>query len=157
MSEDLTKHLYPRSGKIVRFTPLSVRVEIWTSDLFSDYDPETGCRIPHNGYITSFTEYPGAPIVRASMAHLVLMHRLGGGVPPGYHVGHTCGNFRCVEPTHLFLAAGKSGGLTRDELADIRERILAGEDQVNIARDYGVTRQAIHFICSGESYGGVTT
>lgn len=104
-------------------------------------------------------------------------YAFGQGQSPGRMlVCHRCDNPPCCNPDHLFLGTdadnthdmlakgrwrsgdhrGEQNGyakVTAAQVETIRRRILAGETNVAIAADYGVTHQAISRIRRGKSWG----
>jgi hypothetical protein len=84
------------------------------------------------------------------------------GASPDIFVLHTCDNPKCVNPNHLFLGTHQDNmtdqktkrrhqfgekhpwaKLNSEQVRDIRKRRLMGEELKSIAKDYGVTFQAI--------------
>ena len=89
------------------------------------------------------------------------------------HVLHRCDNRKCCNPNHFFLgnftdnmkdaydkkrkvqpkgAAHTKAKLTNDQAEEIRKRYAAGEYQVPLAKEYGVSQRVISLIVRGESY-----
>jgi len=109
---------------------------------------------------------PGYGAMRIS-GRRVGTHRLSyelfvGPIPAGMHVCHTCDNPPCCNPAHLFLgsaadnqhdkarkgraaARSRNGAakLTDAQFDEVIERVAAGERQSHVARDFGVTPQAV--------------
>ena len=92
--------------------------------------------------------------------HFIGAHRVSwmlhhGDIPPGMFVCHKCDVRLCVRPDHLFLgtcaenlgdmaAKGRSTRkLTDEAVVAIRQRWSAGETQMALAREYGVSQNTV--------------
>lgn len=106
-------------------------------------------------------------------AHRIVCERVHG-LPEDARLGvaHSCGNPACVSPAHLRWATQKENladmdrhgtrakgtklpqaKLTAADIPRIRELAKDGETHPQIARRYGVTREAIREIIHGRSWG----
>ncbi|MET4698999.1 DNA-directed RNA polymerase subunit RPC12/RpoP [Constrictibacter sp. MBR-5] len=86
----------------------------------------------------------------------------------GKVVCHSCDNPQCINPDHLFVGsykdnskdAAKKGHIRkwvlRDNIADIRKRLKAGETIASIAAEYGVYDTAVWKIKHGVSYANIS-
>lgn len=92
---------------------------------------------------------------RKDGAHRVAWIKAYGPIPSGEHVLHYCDNPPCREPLHLFLGTPKMNAqdrtnkdrngkkLTNAQVAEIRRRVAAGERQVDLSREFGVSKALI--------------
>lgn len=118
---------------------------------------------------------------------VIYVHRFShelhvGPIPSGMCVLHRCDNPPCVNPAHLFLGTrvdnnldreekgrggdhkGRRNGrakLTEDQVREVRERYCCpcpGHGNATaLAREFGVTPSAIHFIGKGQHWRHVKT
>lgn len=89
------------------------------------------------------------------------------------HILHKCDNRKCCNPNHFFLGtftdnmkdaytkqrkvqpkgqAHSNAKLTNEQAAEIRQRYEAGEFQVPLSKEYGVSQRVVSLIVRGESY-----
>jgi len=116
----------------------------------------------------------GEKMVRA---HRLSWELTNGPIPPGLLVLHRCDVKRCINPAHLFLgtdadnmadkvAKGRSANqrgersglakLTPEAVLAIMARLDAGETTTNVARDFGVHRNTVLAVKTGERWAHVT-
>lgn len=116
---------------------------------------------------------------KRQLAHRVSFSLHVGPITNGMHVCHHCDNPCCVRPDHLFM--GTRTDNMRDMVSKGRHAVRRGVDNPasklnpeavqeiralsraegakqtvsSLARKYGVSRRAIRFVISGESWRGV--
>lgn len=134
-------------------------------------DPSTGCHVWRRG---KGSHGYGELTVNGKK---ILAHRYGyqrkyGPIAPGLQACHKCDNKLCVNPDHIFpgtdrenkqdaLAKGKGrrgihrgeankkAKLTSADVRRIRRRLATGEQQIAIARDYGLHKTNVSCIARG--------
>lgn len=92
-----------------------------------------------------------------------------GDIPAGYVVCHRCDTPACVNPSHLYLARqaenihdsvrkGRKHGwrvkqkLKAADVIEIRARVAAGELHRLVARDFGIARNTVTGIVTGQTW-----
>jgi hypothetical protein len=89
------------------------------------------------------------------------------------HILHKCDNRKCCNPNHFMVGSysdnqhdayqkkrrvqpkgqhHSNAKLTNEQAVEIRQRYEAGEYQVPLAKEYGVSQRAISLIVRGETY-----
>jgi len=108
---------------------------------------------------------------QVTTAHRASFVAFKGEIPEGMYVCHSCDNKSCVNPDHLFLgkpadnsadmvAKGRSAigsrqgsaKLTETAIPEIKRRILVGEMDHTIGKDFGVCAGTINHIRHGRSW-----
>jgi len=117
---------------------------------------------------------------RMLRAHRVMYELERGPIPGGKLVMHSCDTPGCVRPDHLLLGTPKENTqdmiakgrrhlttgstaqrgtlngrakLTEREVKSIRRRYTAGELQIHLAAEFGITQGAVHKIVAGLTWG----
>lgn len=108
-------------------------------------------------------------------AHRFSWELQGAPIPAGLNVLHRCDNPSCVRPDHLFLGTFKDNArdmvnkgrcrpgrfpgvknpkakLSPEQVRQIFERNKSGESQSSLAREFGVTSNAVRGIVIGEKW-----
>lgn len=120
-------------------------------------DPRTGCWIWQGSLVSGYGKLSWHG--KIEWAHRVYYEIANGPPPPGRQVHHECENRACVNPAHLTLLTPRDHGrlaprakLSLKQVRMIRERAARGEVRLELAEEYGVTRQAIGNIVHGRSW-----
>lgn len=129
-----------------------------------------GC-IEWQGYISKSNQYglmywysdkPGS-IKTQQYVHRLMWEATNGEIPEGYLVCHTCDNRICVNIEHLFLGTdlmnihdasrknrlGRGHKLSNSIRNKIKEEILTGKPQRQIAKEYNTTQSTVSEINRG--------
>jgi len=113
----------------------------------------------------------GGPNRTVLYAHRVSHEIHKGEIPTGFVVMHKCDNPKCVNPDHLCvgthaenikdcIAKGRSSRgekngmarITRLQVDEMRKRVLCGERQCDVAKEYGISKSHISSICNGRRW-----
>lgn len=99
--------------------------------------------------------------------HVLSCERHHGPRPEGTEAAHSCGVPSCFNPRHLRWATSEenssdrilhgtySSRLTAQNALDIRSRVASGERQVDLAREFGVSRSYVSAIVHVRSWKGL--
>lgn len=113
---------------------------------------------------------------RKYKVHRWVWEMQNGPIPKGMFICHHCDNPSCANLDHLFLGTpkdnrldccrkkrhwvpeGKENGravLTEEQVVYAMARMLTGESQCSVARDFGVTSTTIRFIWTGHTWANL--
>ncbi len=120
-----------------------------------------------DGYAVTTTKVNGKS--KSLYPHrLVLEHKLGRPIQPGYAACHSCDNRGCINPDHLWegtLSENTLDAVTKGRLAscklsveqvvEIKQRLARGDAPKHIARDFGMSHRTIISIREGSSWAHV--
>lgn len=157
-----------RLGGIATRVPLEETYERFVvrkgDDECWDWSGSLSGRYPALKRISSGTTY----------AHRFSWERANGPIPDGLIIRHKCDNPRCSNPRHLetgtyadnmadMVERGRSktgesnpsAKLTHERVAEIKKRLIGGESQQSLAREYGVCQQTVSDISRGRNWASV--
>jgi hypothetical protein len=129
-------------------------------------NPQTGCICWHG-----YTNHKGYGLIKYGgkdrSIHRVIYEAQVGDIPKDMHVLHTCDNRRCVNRYHLFLGTNRDNiddkirkdrsgkKLNIEKVKQIKELLLWGVSQKEIAVQFGVARCTISHINRGDKWAHV--
>jgi hypothetical protein len=108
------------------------------------------------------------------LAHRLAWAAVNGPITNGLHVCHRCDTPACINPAHLFLGTAKDNmadrkakGRCASHVGALNGRARLNEDAVRaircsdlpfteLARQYGVTPEAVGYAARGQTWGHVT-
>lgn len=124
-----------------------------------DIDPDTGC------WLWKWTRNTDGYARVMHLGRMCGVSRLVVEASEGVEVRHSqeCSSRSCINPAHLRLGThtdnmrdalfdGHKRSLTQEQAAEIRRRLAKGEVPMDIARDYGVSRQVVYGIKHRRTY-----
>lgn len=133
----------------------------------------TGFKLP-SGYGIAKVKVDGK--WRNAYVHRLTWQRVNGPIPPGLFVLHRCDNPSCVRPDHLFVgtAADNSRDMARKgrarpfvgareknpnakltdlEISEIRNALVRGVRQIDVAETFGISQTQVSRIARREQWG----
>ena len=97
-------------------------------------------------------------------AHRVAWELTNGAIPLGQLVCHSCDNPPCCNPAHLFLSTDAGNALDKvkkgraptkisaEAVLAIRARHASGEQQLTLARDFGLSKNMVWLIVNRKAW-----
>lgn len=128
-------------------------------------------------YPFGYGQFWDTRIRKGNCAHRVAWELTQGSIPEQAHLCHKCDNPSCVNPEHLFpgtpkdnaqdrsakgrnnIPCGQASRLAKLSEVQVQEIVLLIQQGIShtvIARQYGVSRQAITLIAKGKNWKHIT-
>ena len=92
-------------------------------------------------------------------AHRYIFEQHKEKIPDGMQLDHKCRNTSCVNPDHLEVVdnaencrRGSNAKLTKYQVGEIKNRIINGEKQITLAREFNVSTGCINGISKERSW-----
>ena len=134
-------------------------------------EPNSGCWL-WDGYCLPSGYGRFAFRGRALAAHRAAWEIFRGPIPDDFFVCHRCDTPACVNPEHLFLGTPRDNALdmiakgrrptrrskarlTINQVEEIKSRLARAERVADLAREFGMSKPAIHHIKSGRNWAAI--